>query len=314
MVDKEVKNLDLVILGAGPAGLTAAIYASRAKLNMIVLENAVIGGQVRNSYVIENYPGFSRVEGKILADKIQEQAKNCGAVIDEFDPIVSVNFSKDAKIIETESYIYKTKTVILATGATPKKLPIDTEKKFFGKGIHYCAVCDGAMYSGKIVSVVGGGNAALEEAVFLSRFAKKVYVIRRYDYFRGEKSVLEEADNNEKIEILYNKDLIAVAGNEFVEKIIIKDTLTGEEKEMQMNAVFVYIGTEPKTSEFRQYINLNESGYIVTNEVMETNVPGVFAVGDVRDKKYRQITTAVSDGTIAALEAEKYINKIRNLR
>lgn len=314
MVDKEVKNLDLVILGAGPAGLTAAIYASRAKLNMIVLENAVIGGQVRNSYVIENYPGFSRVEGKVLADKIQEQAKNCGAVIDEFDPIVSVNFSKDAKIIETESYIYKTKTVILATGATPKKLPIDTEKKFFGKGIHYCAVCDGAMYSGKIVSVVGGGNAALEEAVFLSRFAKKVYVIRRYDYFRGEKSVLEEADNNEKIEILYNKDLIAVAGNEFVEKIIIKDTLTGEEKEMQMNAVFVYIGTEPKTSEFRQYINLNESGYIVTNEVMETNVPGVFAVGDVRDKKYRQITTAVSDGTIAALEAEKYINKIRNLR
>lgn len=314
MVDKEVKNLELVILGAGPAGLTAAIYASRAKLNMIVLENAVIGGQVRNSYVIENYPGFSRVEGKVLADKIQEQAKNCGAVIDEFDPIVSVNFSKDAKIIETESYIYKTKTVILATGATPKKLPIDTEKKFFGKGIHYCAVCDGAMYSGKIVSVVGGGNAALEEAVFLSRFAKKVYVIRRYDYFRGEKSVLEEADNNEKIEILYNKDLIAVAGNEFVEKIIIKDTLTGEEKEMQMNAVFVYIGTEPKTSEFRQYINLNESGYIVTNEVMETNVPGVFAVGDVRDKKYRQITTAVSDGTIAALEAEKYINKIRNLR
>lgn len=314
MVDKEVKNLDLVILGAGPAGLTAAIYASRAKLNMIVLENAVIGGQVRNSYVIENYPGFSRVEGKVLADKIQEQAKNCGAVIDEFDPIVSVNFSKDAKIIETESYIYKTKTAILATGATPKKLPIDTEKKFFGKGIHYCAVCDGAMYSGKIVSVVGGGNAALEEAVFLSRFAKKVYVIRRYDYFRGEKSVLEEADNNEKIEILYNKDLIAVAGNEFVEKIIIKDTLTGEEKEMQMNAVFVYIGTEPKTSEFRQYINLNESGYIVTNEVMETNVPGVFAVGDVRDKKYRQITTAVSDGTIAALEAEKYINKIRNLR
>ncbi|MBE6047803.1 MAG: thioredoxin-disulfide reductase [Clostridium sp.] len=311
MVDKEVKNLDLVILGAGPAGLTAAIYASRAKLNMIVLENAVIGGQVRNSYVIENYPGFSRVEGKVLADKIQEQAKNCGAVIDEFDPIVSVNFSKDAKIIETESYIYKTKTVILATGATPKKLPIDTEKKFFGKGIHYCAVCDGAMYSGKIVSVVGGGNAALEEAVFLSRFAKKVYVIRRYDYFRGEKSVLEEADNNEKIEILYNKDLIAVAGNEFVEKIIIKDTLTGEEKEMQMNAVFVYIGTEPKTSEFRQYINLNESGYIVTNEVMETNVPGVFAVGDVRDKKYRQITTAVSDATIAALEAEKYINKIR---
>ena len=307
MANKEVKELDLVILGAGPAGLTASIYASRAKLNMILLENAFIGGQVRNSYVIENYPGFKSIDGASLADKMQEQAEHCGAVIDEFDPVISVNFSKDEKIVETESYIYKPKAVILATGATPKKLPVATEEKFSGKGIHYCAVCDGAMYSDKIVSVVGGGNAALEEAVFLSRFAKKVYIIRRYDYFRSERAVLEDAESNDKIEILYNKDLVAVEGNDFVEKVIVKDTLTGEETEMQMDAVFGYIGTEPKTAEFKQYINLNEAGYIITNELMETNVPGVFAAGDVRDKVYRQITTAVSDGTIAALEAERYI-------
>ena len=307
MANKEVKELDLVILGAGPAGLTASIYASRAKLNMILLENAFIGGQVRNSYVIENYPGFKSIDGASLADKMQEQAEHCGAVIDEFDPVISVNFSEDEKIVETESYIYKPNAVILATGATPKKLPVATEEKFSGKGIHYCAVCDGAMYSDKIVSVVGGGNAALEEAVFLSRFAKKVYIIRRYDYFRSERSVLEDAESNEKIEILYNKDLIAVEGNDFVEKVVIKDTLTGEETEMHMDAVFGYIGTEPKTAEFKQYINLNEAGYIITNELMETNIPGVFAAGDVRDKVYRQITTAVSDGTIAALEAERYI-------
>lgn len=307
MANKEVKELDLVILGAGPAGLTASIYASRAKLNMILIENAFIGGQVRNSYVIENYPGFKSIDGASLADKMQEQAEHCGAVIDEFDPVISVNFSKDEKVIETESYIYKPKAVILATGATPKKLPVATEEKFSGKGIHYCAVCDGAMYSDKIVSVVGGGNAALEEAVFLSRFAKKVYIIRRYDYFRSERAVLEDVESNDKIEILYNKDLIAVEGKDFVEKVIVKDTLTGEETEIQMDAVFGYIGTEPKTAEFKQYINLNEAGYIITNELMETNIPGVFAAGDVRDKVYRQITTAVSDGTIAALEAERYI-------
>ena len=307
MVNKEVKELDLVILGAGPAGLTASIYASRAKLNMILLENAFIGGQVRNSYVIENYPGFNSIDGASLADKMQEQAESSGAVIDEFDPVLNISLTENKKVVETESYIYKPKAVILATGATPRKLPVKNEEKFAGKGVHYCAVCDGAMYADKVVAVVGGGNAALEEAVFLSRFAKKVYIIRRYDYFRSERSVLEEAEKNEKIEILYNKDLIAVEGNDFVEKVVIKDTITGEESEMNMDGVFGYIGTKPKTEEFKKYINLNEAGYIITNELMETNVSGVFAAGDVREKAYRQITTAVADGTIAALEAEKYI-------
>lgn len=306
-MDKEIKVLDLVIVGAGPAGLTAAIYSSRARLNMILLENAFVGGQVRNSYVVENYPGFKSIDGASLADKMQEQAEEAGAIIDEFDPVVSIRLSNEEKIIETESYIYKPKAVILSTGAVPKKLPIENEEKFAGKGVHYCAVCDGAMYKDKVVAVVGGGNAALEEAVFLSRFAEKVYVIRRFDYFRAEKSVLEEVESNSKIEILYNEDLVNVEGDDFVKKAILKNTNTGEVRELEMEGIFGYIGTEPKTKDFSKYIDLTEGGYIITDEKMRTNIEGVFAAGDVRDKIYRQITTAVADGTIAALEAEKYI-------
>lgn len=308
-MSKDIKNIDLVVIGGGPAGLTAAIYAARARMDMIVLENAFTGGQVRNSYVIENYPGFKDIKGSDLADKIQEQAEGVGATIDEFDPIEKVTLTDDEKIIETESYIYKAKAVIIATGATPKKLPIENESKFTGKGIHYCAVCDGAMYADKVVAVVGGGNAALEEAMFLSKFASKVYIFRRYDYFRCEKSVLEQVNDNSKIEILYNTDLINVEGEDFVNKAIVKDTETGEVKEIEVEGVFGYIGTEPKTDDFKQYIDLNSNGYIITDELMRTNVSGVFAAGDVRDKVYRQITTAVADGTIAALEVEKYINK-----
>lgn len=306
-MSKEVKDIDLVILGGGPAGLTAAIYSARARMNMVLLENGFLGGQVRNSYLIENYPGFKEIDGASLADKMQEQAESAGAVIDEFDPIVSINLSADKKIIETEGCIYNTKTVIVATGATPKKLPIPSEEKFSGRGIHYCAVCDGAIYTDKVVGVVGGGNAALEEATFLTKFAKKVYIIRRYDYFRSERSVFDEAVNNSKIEILYNEDLIDVQGEEFVQKALLKNTITNNERHIDIDAVFGYIGTEPKTKELEEYIDLTSNGYIITDEMMRTNIPGVFAAGDVRDKVYRQITTAVSDGTIAALEAEKFI-------
>ena len=306
-MSKEVKNIDLVILGGGPAGLTAAIYSARAKMNMILLENAILGGQVRNSYTIENYPGFKSVEGSTLADIMHEQAMELGAVIDEFDPIIDIKLSDNEKLVETGNYIYKAKTVIIATGASPKKLPIPSEKEFSGKGIHYCAVCDGAMYEGKNIGVVGGGNSALEEAIFLTKFAKKVYLIRRYDYFRGEKSLLHEAENNEKIEILYNTDLVDVKGSNFVDKAIVKDTKTNEERELEVSAIFGYIGTEPKTSEFEGDLELNKYGYIITDENMRTNIAGVYAAGDVREKEYRQITTAVADGTIAALEAEKYV-------
>lgn len=304
---KEIKELDLIIIGGGPAGLTAAIYAGRAKLNTLLLENKILGGQVRNSFTIENYPGFKNIQGGKLADLFQEQAAEFGAVIDEFDLIEKIDLSEEEKVIETETFIYKPKAVIIATGAIPRKLPIKGEKNFAGKGIHYCAVCDGAMYEGKNIAVVGGGNAALEEALFLTKFAEKVYLIRRYNYFKGEQSVIDEVFNHPKIEVLLNEDVIEVKGQDFLNSVVLKNTLDGIISELKVDAIFGYIGTEPKTEEVKKYLNLNEQGYIITNEDMETNIKGVYAAGDVREKKYRQITTAVSDGTIALLNAEKYI-------
>ncbi|RUT59307.1 thioredoxin-disulfide reductase [Clostridium botulinum] len=296
-----------MIIGAGPAGLSAAIYAARAKLNMILIENGIIGGQVRSSYTIENYPGFKKIEGNRLADLMQEQATDLGATIDEFDMVEKIQLNNNEKIVETSEYIYKPTVLIISTGATARKLPIPSEGKFSGKGIHYCAICDGAMYEGKTVGVIGGGNAALEEALFLTKFASKVYMIRRYDYFKGEKATLEEVENNSKIEILYNWDLVDVYGSNFVDKALIKNVKTKEEKELKLDGVFGFIGSEPKTELFKEYISLTPKGYIRTNENMETNIKGVYAAGDVREKQFRQITTAVADGTIAALAAEKYI-------
>lgn len=310
-MSKEIKDIDLVIIGGGPAGLTAAIYSARANIDGLLLEDKFIGGQVKNSYTIENYPGFKNISGAKLADLMEEQAQEAGANIDEFDIIEHVKLTDEEKLIETEECIYKAKTVIIATGAVPKKLPIEHEEEFFGKGIHYCAVCDGAMYKDKVVGVVGGGNSALEEAIFLTNFVEKVYIIRRKNYFNGEKSVIDKVENNEKIEVLYNKDLVDVIGKDFVEKAIIKDAITGEVSEIELEALFGYIGTEPKTAIFKEDIKLNSYGYIVADEHMQTNVSGVYAAGDVREKDHRQITTAVADGTIAALEAEKYINNLK---
>lgn len=311
---KDIIKKDLIIIGGGPAGFSSAIYAARANLDMLLLEDKILGGQVRNSYTIENYPGFKKVSGSELADLMQQQAEGLGATIDEFDAIERVDFSGSELIIETGDYIYKPEAVIIATGANPKKLPIPNEEKFSGKGVHYCAVCDGAMYQDKVVAVVGGGNAALEEALFLSKFASKVYIIRRYDYFRGEKATLEDVENNPKIEILYNEDLVNVEGDNFVEKAIIKNTKNNTVREIELEAVFGYIGTEPKTDLFKDYISLSKAGYIITDENMKTNVKGVYAAGDVREKEFRQITTAVADGTIATLAAEKYIVEKRRVK
>ncbi len=304
---KPIKEIDLIIIGAGPAGLTAAIYASRANLETLILEKDVIGGQVRLSYTIENYPGFESIKGNELADKMEQQAVSLGATIDEFDFIESVSLNDEEKIVETGDYIYKPKAVIIATGATPKKLPIPSEKKYLGKGIHYCGVCDGAGYKEEVIAVIGGGSAALEEAMYLAKLAKKVIIIRRYDYFKGEAKVLEAVENTPNIEIMYNWDLVDVIGDGFVEAALIKNTKTEEVKEIPLKAVFGYIGTEPKTGLFREDIHLTDSGYILANESMETNVKGVYVAGDVREKEFRQITTATADGTIAALKAEQYI-------
>lgn len=304
---KEIKELDLMIIGGGPAGLTAAIYAARAKMNMVLLESQMLGGQVRTSFTIENYPGFKTVKGDELSDLMAEQAKELGASMEKFSQITNVTLSDDEKVVETKKYTYKPKALIISTGATPKKLPIPNEEKFSSKGVHYCAVCDGAIYEGSVVAVVGGGNSALEEALFLTKFASKVIMIRRKDFFKGEKSTIDEVLNHPKVEVMYNWDLVNVDGEQFVEKAFVKNTQTGEEKEIAVSAVFGYIGTEPKTELFKEYLKLTAGGYIIADENMQTNIKGVYAAGDVREKVFRQITTAVSDGTIAALAAEKYI-------
>ncbi|KYH28238.1 Thioredoxin reductase [Clostridium thermopalmarium DSM 5974] len=308
-MSKQTEELDLVIIGSGPAGLTASIYATRAKLNSIVLENEVIGGQIIGTYTIENYPGFTTIGGAELAEKMHNHAINLGGKIDEFDPIVSVKLSDDEKIIETENKIYKPKTVIIATGSRARRLPIPEEGKFHGNGIHYCELCDAAMYEEKDVVAVGGGNSALEGIIFLAKYAKSITVVHQFDHFQGNKSNQDTVLNNPKVKIIWNSEVRHAIGENKLEAISIENTQTKEISEIKTDGVFVFIGRTPATDLFKNTIALNEWGYILTDENMRTNIKGVYAAGDVRDKMFRQITTAIADGTIAALMAERFITK-----
>lgn len=291
--------------------MSAAIYAVRAGLAPVILENGVVGGQVSQSSVVENYPGFIKISGSDLAGNFRKHLSALGTEIDEFDPIESVDFSGDIKRITTESRIYEPKAVIIASGAFPKPLPTENAEKFTGRGIHYCALCDGSAYKGKVVGVVGGGSAAVEEALYLSNIAERVIMIRRKDSFHAEKALVERAEAASNIEIRYNTDLVDVGGGNMLEYAVVKDlSVSGAEDKTEripLSAVFAYIGTEPRTELFRGSIRLDAGGYIPADEDMRTSVDGVFAAGDVRAKRYRQIVTAVSDGAIAALNAEKYI-------
>jgi thioredoxin reductase (NADPH) len=308
-MDKTLQTPELLILGGGPAGLTAAIYAARAKLDVVLLEMILTGGQLRDTKAIANYPGFKTITGEELADLMAEQAKELGAKLVNFSPVQAVSFTDDVKTVETKKALYQPKAVIIATGAVPKRLPLPSEAQFYGKGIHYCATCDGAMYENSVVGVAGGGNSALEEALFLTNFASKVIMIRRYDYFNGAAATIDAVLNHPKIEVMFNWDLVDTVGEDFVTSALLKNTKTGEEKSVALSAVFGYIGTEPKTELFKTDLTLNPQGYIITDENLQTNIKGVFAAGDIREKTVRQITTAVADGTIAALNAEKFIKQ-----
>lgn len=307
-MEKENKDIDILIIGAGPAGLTAAIYTSRLKLKTLILEDEIIGGQIRDAYTIENYPGFINISGVDLTKKMEEQAIASGAIIDEFDKIISIKLSNSEKIVETESHIYNAKVVIIASGAKRRELPIPEEKKFHGKGIHYCELCDGHMYDGKHIAVVGGGNSALLAVNFLSKYAEKITLVHQLDYFQAEKKIQDEVFKNPKVTILWNSEIKHAIGDNNISKISVENIKTKQETELSVDGIFVYIGFIPRTDLFKDYITLDKFGNILADETTKTNIDGVFAAGDVRSKSFRQLTTATADGTVAALMAEKFIN------
>ena len=300
---------DIIIIGGGPAGLTAAIYASRSGLDTLVIDNYIAGGQVATSDTVENYPGYFEISGAELSEKIAQQAIKNGADVIQLEEIKSIEASDDKKKIYTSDKTFSAQCLIIASGAAPIPLPIKDEEKFRGRGIHYCAVCDGALYKGKTVAVVGGGNSAVEEAYFLSKLVKQVIMIVRKDSFNAEKRLLDRVQKKSNIKIMYNSEVVEAQGKEKLESIIIKNSKSSNTNSIRIDGVFVYIGSKPNSHLVKDYINTDEKGYIITDEKMMTNIKGVFAAGDIRVKPFRQITTAVSDGTIAALEAERIINR-----
>jgi thioredoxin reductase (NADPH) len=307
----EVKRVDcdLLILGGGPAGLTAGLYAGRAKLDTIIVEASLCGGQIATTNHVSNYPGTEgTINGKALTENMREQALSFGVRIDDLKEINSVKLAGSDKVVVTEDTEYHAKAIILATGARPRPLDAEGADDFKGRGVHYCATCDGAMYEDADVIVVGGGSAAIEEAVFLTRYANHVTIVHRRDEFRAAQMEMEAAQSNEKISFMTSKVIKEVIPGDFVLKeVVLSDVNTGKETVVPASAVFVYVGNDPQTEFFAGQIGVDKAGYIVAGEDTTTTVAGVFAAGDVRTKPLRQVATATSDGAVAAIMAEKYI-------
>ncbi|MBK5253823.1 MAG: thioredoxin-disulfide reductase [Peptostreptococcaceae bacterium] len=309
------KIYDVIIVGAGPAGLTAAIYSGRARLSTLIIEKANDGGQIVQTSEIVNYPGGIKNEsGVTLTERMAYQAKAFGAE-KTYDTVKSVQLSGDIKVLNGERDIYKAKTVIIAAGAFPVGIGCSNEKEFNGKGISYCATCDGAFFEDFEIYVVGGGDSAVEEAIYLTRFARKVTIIHRRDELRAVKSIQEKAFANDKIEYMWNSRVIEVRGEGMLQSMIVEDTKTKETKEIFADeddglfGLFVFIGFKPQSEIFEGKMEI-EKGYIVTDENMKTSLPGVFAAGDIRKKSLRQVVTATGDGAIAADQAVKYIDEL----
>lgn len=307
----EEKIYDVIIAGAGPAGMTAAVYASRASLDTLMIERGIPGGQMANTEDVENYPGYDNILGPDLSNKMFEHAKKFGAEY-AYGDIKSVEDHGDYKVINTGSKEYKTRTLIIATGAQYKKLGIPGEEELGGRGVSYCAVCDGAFFKERELIVVGGGDSAVEEGVYLTKFASKVTIVHRRDSLRAQKILQNRAFDNEKIDFIWNTTVEKINGPEGkVSSVTLKDVHTGEEYDKPADGVFVYIGMVPLSEPFKSLGITNDEGYVVTNENMETSIPGIFAAGDIRDKKLRQIVTATGDGSIAAEAAQAYIEELK---
>lgn len=302
---------DVVIIGGGPAGLTSGIYAARDNLKTLILEKNYPGGQVAITEVIENYPGFPEgISGGDLTDQMYKHALHFGVQVKNGECSV-IEFDGNIKIVSLKhnDIKIKTKSLIIAAGARPKHLEIPGEAKFLGRGISFCATCDGAFYRGKTVAVIGGGDSAVEEAHYLTRFAEKVYIVHRRDKFRAAKILQDRVFSNPKIEVIWNAQLVKVNGETKVESLTILDKIENKEFDLKVDGIFVFIGWVADTEHFKGIIEMDENGFIIADESCKTSLPGIFVAGDVRTKELRQVVTAVSDGAMAAKAAEKYIEE-----
>jgi thioredoxin reductase (NADPH) len=300
---------DVIIIGAGPAGYTAGIYCSRARHDTVLISGLLPGGQLMNTTDVENYPGFDEgIMGPDLMQIMRKQTERMGTKIID-DVVTNVDFSKKPFKVSTASTTFEAKTVIVCTGATPRRIGLKGEQTFAGKGVSYCATCDGAFFKNQELAVVGGGDSCMEEATFLTKFASKVHIIHRKDEFRASKIMQERALNNEKITVHWNSTVLDIKGDQKVQQVVLKDTKTGEETDINLSGVFVAIGHEPNTSLFKDQLNLDENGYIILNKNTQTNVDGVFSAGDVHDHVYRQAVTAAGYGCMAAIDVDKYLSE-----
>lgn len=309
----QVYDFDTVILGGGPAGFSAGIYASRGAVSTAMIDINMMGGQPSNYLELENYPGFSAIGGFELMEKFEEHADKFGVQKFPMQEIEKIDLLSNPKIILTKDAEFRAKTVIIATGASPMKLNVPGEKEFVGRGVSYCAVCDGAFYKNKIVAVVGGGNAAVEEAMYLTKFADKVFVIHRRDALRADKIVQERAFKNDKIEFVWDSVVKEIKGDELVNSVVIENVKTGAVTDLSVNGVFPYIGMIPNVEYINGQLEQDKGGFIMTDETMKTSIDGVYAAGDVRKTPLRQVITAAADGAVGAVYAVKYLESLKEV-
>lgn len=303
----ENKLYELIIIGSGPAGFTAAIYASRARLNPLLLAGSIWGGQLMNTTEVENYPGFPEsVDGPDLMNKMLKQAERFGTEI-KYEDVTKVDFSGDVKKVYANNVEYQAKAVIIASGATPKKLEVPGEDRLWGKGVSSCATCDGAFFRDKVIAVVGGGDSAMEEASFLTRFASKVYVIHRREEFRASKIMQEEVFNNPKVEVIFNTEVKEILGEMKVQKVKLFNNKEDREYELDLDGVFLAVGHIPMTNFLGDTLKLDDKNYVIAEKEIYTNIDGIFVAGDVEDQMFRQAITAAASGCKAAIAAERWL-------
>lgn len=308
-----IYNFDILILGGGPAGLSAGIYAARSSASTAILDITMLGGQPSNYLELENYPGFPIIGGYDLMEKFEEHADKFNVQKFPMQEIKRIDLLSEPKIIETFEDTFYAKSVIIACGAQAKKLGVKGEAEFLSRGVSYCAVCDGAFYKNKTVTVVGGGNAAVEEAMYLTKFADKVYVVHRRDSLRADKIVQERAFNNPKLEFVWDSRVVEIQGDNVVTTVVIENVKSGEVTNLKTDGFFPYIGFVPNVEGISGQLEQDANGFVITDNTMQTSVKGVFAAGDVRNTPLRQVITAASDGAVSAFYASKYLEVLEGI-